>query len=117
MVKEIKENGRLALDLIGGFHFNAIEGEYCEIQTQTGQTFSGTICLHETSVHVYKDNHNIPRDKEHMEVRIDEITHNAQETKDLGIEVGDFISFDPRTVITQSEFIKSRHLDDKASVE
>lgn len=116
MVKEIKENGRLALDLIGGFHFNAIEGEYCEIQTQTGQTFSGTICLHETSVHVYKDNHNIPRDKEHMEVRIDEITHNAQETKDLGIEVGDFISFDPRTVITQSGFIKSRHLDDKASV-
>ena len=116
MVKEIKENGRLALDLIGGFHFNAIEGEYCEIQTQNGQTFSGTICLHETSVHVYKDNHNIPRDKEHMEVRIDEITHNAQETKDLGIEVGDFISFDPRTVITQSGFIKSRHLDDKASV-
>ena len=42
-----------------------------------------------------------------MEVRIDEITHNAQETKDLGIEVGDFISFDPRTVITQSGFIKS----------
>ena len=37
MVKEIKENGRLALDLIGGFHFNAIEGEYCEIQTQTGK--------------------------------------------------------------------------------
>lgn len=36
--------------------------------------------------------------------------------KDLGIEVGDFISFDPRTVITQSGFIKSRHLDDKASV-
>ena len=36
--------------------------------------------------------------------------------KDLGIEVGDFISFDPRTVITQSRFIKSRHLDDKASV-
>ena len=48
-------------------------------------------------------------------VRIDEITHNAQETKDLGIEVGDFISFDPRTVITQSD-LKSRHLDDKASV-
>lgn len=39
MVKEIKENGRLALDLIGGFHFNAIEGEYCEIQTQNGHLF------------------------------------------------------------------------------
>lgn len=116
MVKEIKDNGRLAIDLIGGFHFNAIEGEYCEIQTQAGQTFTGTICLHETSVHVYKDNHKIPRDSEHMEIRIDEITHSPQETRDLGIEVGDFISFDPRTVITKSNFIKSRHLDDKASV-
>ncbi len=116
MVKEIKENGRLALDLIGGFHFNAIEGEYCEIHTQTGQTYTGTICLHETSVHVYKDNHKIPRNSEHMEVRIDEITSSEQETRDLGIEVGDFISFDPRTIITSSGFIKSRHLDDKASV-
>ena len=34
----------------------------------------------------------------------------------LGIEVGDFISFDPRVEMTPSGFIKSRHLDDKASV-
>ena len=57
MVKEIKEDGRLAIDLIGGFHFNAIEGEYCEIQTEAGDIYTGTICLHETSVHVYKNNH------------------------------------------------------------
>ncbi len=116
MVKEIKENGRLAIDLIGGFHFNAIEGEYCEIQTESGDVYTGTICLHETSVHVYKDNHEIPRDLEHMEIRIDEKTNSVQETKDLGIEVGNFVSFDPRTQITTSGFIKSRHLDDKASV-
>ena len=30
--------------------------------------------------------------------------------------MGDFVSFDPRTEITSSGFIKSRHLDDKASV-
>lgn len=29
MVKEIKEDGRLAIELIGGFTYNAIEGEYC----------------------------------------------------------------------------------------
>lgn len=51
-----------------------------------------------------------------MEIRIDEKTNSVQETKDLGIEVGDFVSFDPRTQITTSGFIKSRHLDDKASV-
>lgn len=31
MVKEIKEDGRLAIELIGGFTYNAIEGEYCQI--------------------------------------------------------------------------------------
>lgn len=116
MVKEIKEDGRLAISLIGGFTYNAIEGEYCEIQTEAGEVYTGTICLHETSVHVYKDNHQIPRDIEHMEIRIDEKTTTALETRNLGIEVGDFVSFDPRTQITSSGFIKSRHLDDKASV-
>jgi hypothetical protein len=33
----------------------------------------------------------------HMEVRIDEKTSSKKETEDLGIEVGNFISFDPRT--------------------
>ncbi|KYH14567.1 M42 family metallopeptidase [Staphylococcus kloosii] len=116
MVKEIKEDGRLALSLIGGFHFNAIEGEYCEIETSNGQTYTGTICMHETSVHVYRNNNEIPRDAEHMEVRLDEKVNSQAETEDLGIAVGDFVSFDPRTVVTQSGYIKSRHLDDKASV-
>ncbi|KPG91350.1 MULTISPECIES: M42 family metallopeptidase [Staphylococcus] len=116
MVKEIKEDGRLTIDLIGGFKYNAIEGEYCQIETDSGETYTGTICLHETSVHVYRENEKIPRDIEHMEVRIDEKTSSKKETEDLGIEVGNFISFDPRTEITSSGFIKSRHLDDKASV-
>ena len=116
MVKEIKEDGRLTIDLIGGFKYNAIEGEYCQIETDSGETYTGTICLHETSVHVYRENEKIPRDIEHMEVRIDEKTTSKQETEGLGIEVGNFISFNPRTEITSSGFIKSRHLDDKASV-
>ena len=33
----------------------------------------------------------------------------------LGIETGCFISWDPRTVLTESGYLKSRHLDDKAS--
>jgi len=50
-----------------------------------------------------------------MEVRLDEKVTNEKETRALGIEIGDFISFDPRTVVTDSGFIKSRHLDDKVS--
>jgi putative aminopeptidase FrvX len=116
MVKEIKNNGRLRIDLIGGFKYNSIEGEYCRIETNSGKTYTGTILLHQTSVHVYKNSEKIERNQENMEVRIDEQAHNAEDVRKLGIEVGDFISFDPRVQITRSGFIKSRHLDDKASV-
>ena len=50
-----------------------------------------------------------------MEVRLDAKVSNEKETRALGIEVGDFINFDPRTVVTETGFIKSRHLDDKVS--
>lgn len=116
MVKEIKSSGRLKIDLIGGFRFNSIEGEYCLIETSEGKTYTGTILMHQTSVHVYKDAGKLERNQDNMEVRIDEEVHSAEDVRALGIEVGDFISFDPRIEITSSGFIKSRHLDDKASV-
>lgn len=116
MVKEVKSNGRLSLNLIGGFKFNSIEGEYCQIETSTGDIFTGTILMHQTSVHVYKDAGKAERNEKNMEVRIDEVVHNEEDVKKLGIEVGDFVSFDPRVEITKNGFIKSRHLDDKASV-
>jgi putative aminopeptidase FrvX len=116
MVKEIKSNGRLRLSLIGGFKFNAIEGEYCEIHTLEGNTFTGTILMHQTSVHVYKDAGEAKRNQENMEVRIDAKVENEKDVRRLGIEVGDFVSFDPRVELTANGFIKSRHLDDKASV-
>lgn len=116
MVRAIKPDGRLKLELIGGFRFNAIEGEYCQIQTASGKTYTGTILMHQTSVHVYSDAGTAERNQTNMEVRIDEKVRTDEETKALGIRVGDFISFDPRTEITSSGFIKSRHLDDKVSV-
>lgn len=116
MVRAIKPDGRLKIDLIGGFRFNAVEGEYCTIHTAGGKTFSGTILMHQTSVHVYKDAGTAERNQENMEVKIDEKVSSADETSSLGIAVGDFISFDPRTEIMDNGFIKSRHLDDKVSV-
>jgi putative aminopeptidase FrvX len=116
MVKEIKMNGRLKIDLIGGFKYNSIEGEYCQVETNSGKKYTGTILLHQTSVHVYKDSDKVERNQENMEVRIDEKVHNAEDVRKLGIEIGDFISFNPRVELTESGFIKSRHLDDKASV-
>ena len=116
MVKEIKSNGRLKLAMIGGFRWNSVEGEYCEIETTTGKNITGTILMHQTSVHVYKNAGDAPRNEDNIEVRIDEKVSNADEVRALGIQVGDFVSFDPRVQVTESGYIKSRHLDDKASV-
>ncbi|MDQ0214862.1 putative aminopeptidase FrvX [Oikeobacillus pervagus] len=116
MVKEIKKNGRLKLSMIGGFKWNSVEGEYCQIETSSGKLFSGTILMHQTSVHVYKEAGDAKRNEENIEVRIDEVVKNAEDVRALGIEVGDFVSFHPRVEISDSGFIKSRHLDDKASV-
>jgi putative aminopeptidase FrvX len=116
MVKEVKSNGRLRIDLIGGFNYNSIEGEYCQIETSSGKKFTGTILMHQTSVHVYKDAGKAERNQNNIEIRIDEKVHNAEDIRALGIEVGDFVSFNPRVEVTPSGYIKSRHLDDKASV-
>lgn len=115
MVKEIKPSGRLKLSLVGGFKFNAIEGENCLIHTASGKTLTGTILLHQTTVHVYKDAGTAERNADNMEVRIDEKAFSEDAVRELGIEVGDFVSFDPRFTATESGFVKSRHLDDKAS--
>lgn len=116
MVRAIKADGRLKMDLVGGFGYPSIEGENCLIHVaKNGRTYTGTILMHQTSVHVYKDASTAERNQTNMEIRLDEKVKTAEETRALGIEVGDFISFDPRTVVTESGFIKSRHLDDKVS--
>jgi putative aminopeptidase FrvX len=58
----------------------------------------------------------VKREEENMEVRIDEDVSSKADVLALGINTGDFISFDPRTVLLNNGYIKSRHLDDKASV-
>lgn len=116
MVRAIKPDGRLKIALVGGFNYNAIEGENCIVHVaQTGKEISGTILLHQTSVHVYRDSGKLERNQDNMEVRLDEKVKSAEDTAALGIRVGDFISFDARTQVTQTCFIKSRHLDDKVS--
>ncbi|WP_040227851.1 M42 family metallopeptidase [Bhargavaea cecembensis] len=115
IVKEVKPSGRLKLDKIGGFNWNAAEGEYCLVHTADGRKIRGTILMHQTTVHVYRDAGTAERSSDNIEVRLDEKVMNVEETRKLGIEVGDFVSFDPRFERTDNGFIKSRHLDDKAS--
>jgi putative aminopeptidase FrvX len=117
MVKEIKDDGRLRLTQLGGYVWQTVEGEYCQIEAADGRIYTGTVLAHKTAVHAYerKEIEGAHTDKE-IEVRLDERTTSAEDTRALGIGVGDFVSFDPRTIVTDSAYVKSRHLDDKAGV-
>lgn len=116
MVKEIKPSGRLRLTNVGGLNWNSVETEGCTIFTQSGKKIRGSLLIDKASAHVYgKDATDRPRNSENMEVRLDERTHSADETHRLGIEVGDYVAFDPRVEV-QKGFVRSRFLDDKAGV-
>jgi len=115
MVRSIKSNGRLRFTKIGGYPENNIEAENCIIHTRDAKEYTGAIQLNNPAAHVNRDLGKEKRSDETMEVVIDEKVSCAKDVKKLGISNGDFISLDPRTIVTKSGFIKSRHLDDKAS--
>lgn len=115
MVKQIKPSGRLRLSMIGGYAWDTIEGEYCTVHTAAGKRITGTVLTTKASSHVFgQELRDLKRTEENMEVRLDARTESADETRELGIEVGDFVSFDPRAEATPDGFIKSRHIDNKA---
>jgi putative aminopeptidase FrvX len=116
MVKEIKSNGRLRLSKLGGYAWNTVEGEGVTVFTRTGERVIGSLLVETASVHVHgQDVGKTERKDETMEVRLDARTGSAEETESLGINVGDFVAFDPRVEVTNG-FVRSRHLDDKACV-
>ncbi|MCG8570161.1 MAG: M42 family metallopeptidase [Spirochaetes bacterium] len=115
MVRTVKSDGRLRITKIGGYPENNIEGENVIIHTRDNQEYTGTVQMINASTHANRELNDTKRNDSTIEVIIDEKVAKPQDVKKLGIRNGDFISFDPRTILTESGFIKSRHLDDKAS--
>ena len=118
MVKEIEPGGRLLLNRIGSFSWSSVENEGCTIITSGGKRYRGTVMPRRASIHIHGQEaiNTHKRDDDGMWVRLDAVTESVGDTRDLGIEVGDFIAFDPRVEVTDTGFIRSRHLDDKAGV-
>ncbi|MFA7076198.1 MAG: M42 family metallopeptidase [Candidatus Izemoplasmatales bacterium] len=116
MVRSITSEGNLKFTTIGGPIWPTLDGEYCTIHTRDNVDYQGTFLSNSPSTHVYKDASTASRNPETMIVRIDEVVKTKEDILKLGIAPGDFIFFDPKTIITSSGYIKSRFLDDKISV-
>ena len=112
MVAEIKGNGGLRLTPLGGMNANNAEAENVRVYTREGKVFEGTLQLCNASIHVNPQYNDTKRDWNTTEVVLDE----EKDAKELGIQVGDIVCFDPRTRRTESGYLKSRFLDDKLSV-
>ena len=116
MVAEIKGNGRLRLTSLGGMNPNNGEAENVWVYTRGGKVIDGTLQLCNASVHVNGSYSDTKRSWDTMEVVLDEDVKCADDSRKLGIEVGDIVCFEPRTRRTASGYLKSRFLDDKLSV-
>ena len=116
MVCRIKGNGRLQLTKIGGMRAENGEAENVRVYTREGKVFEGTLQLCNASVHVNPEYKTAKRDFDTTEIVLDEDVTSAEDVRKLGIEVGDFVCFEPRTRRTASGYLKSRFLDDKLSV-
>lgn len=116
MVAEVKGNGRLRVTALGGMRVENGEAENVRVYTRSGRVIDGTLQLCNASVHVNMEYGDTKRSFNTTEVVLDEDVKSADDARALGIEVGDIVCFDPRTVVTPSGYIKSRFLDDKLSV-
>ena len=116
MVAQIKADGRLRVTNLGGMRAENGEAENVRVYTRSGRVIEGTFQLCNASVHVNGEYANAKRSYDTCEAVLDEDVKSADDTRALGVEVGDIVCFEPRTRITGSGYIKSRFLDDKLSV-
>ncbi len=116
VVRGIESDGKLRVRQLGGINYPSIEGETVTVHTRDGRTYTGMVICRSHSVHVFDDAKTLERNENTMLVLLDEPVSSKEEVGALGICHGDPISIDPRCEITPNGYIKSRFLDDKASV-
>lgn len=114
VVRSIEENGWLSVRNLGGLNFHSLEGENVHVHTRFDGDYTGMIICKSHSVHVFDDARDLERDFPNMKILLDQDVHDKESVSALGIRPGDLISVDPKYVLTDTGYIKSRHIDDKA---
>ncbi|MFP8966751.1 osmoprotectant NAGGN system M42 family peptidase [Pokkaliibacter sp. CJK22405] len=114
MVREIKPNGRIAITPIGHWSSRFAEGGRVSLFGEHAQ-YRGTVLPLMAAGHAFNEEIDTqPVSWEQVEVRLDFPVSSAEDVRAAGLEVGDYVAFDPNPEITDTGFIISRHLDNKA---
>ncbi|MEK1907447.1 MAG: osmoprotectant NAGGN system M42 family peptidase [Pseudomonas sp.] len=115
-VREIKDNGRLALAAVGCWSSRFAEGSRVSLFTDQG-VLRGSVLPLLASGHAFNTEvDQMPISWDHIELRLDAYSSTRADGEALGISIGDFVAFDPLPEFTESGHISARHLDDKAGV-
>lgn len=115
-VRELKDNGRVGLAPVGTWSARFAEGARATLLTARG-SYRGTILPLKASGHVYNTEVDTqPVSWDNVELRIDARAFGREDLARLGVDVGDMVAIDPQPEFTDSGFIVSRHLDNKAGV-
>ncbi|HNP36299.1 MAG TPA: osmoprotectant NAGGN system M42 family peptidase [Woeseiaceae bacterium] len=116
MVSGLKDNGRLRISPIGTWSSRFAEGAHATIYGDNAH-FEGTILPIKAAGHTFNTEiDELPVSWDTVELRVDHPVYNAKDLEEIGINVGDIISINPGTRMTDTGFICSRYLDDKAGV-
>lgn len=117
MVKNLKDNGRLEIVPIGNWSSRFAEGARCHVISENGRRTRGTILPIKASGHTYNEEiDTLPVCWRNVEIRLDEPVHSPRDLMSLPIHVGDFVAIDPAPELSDTGYVNSRHLDDKAGV-
>ena len=116
IVKNIESNGMLTLKRLGGGNMASIEGETATVHTRDGREYTGLVICKSHSTHAFPDAHTLERNEDNLRILLDEDVKSKNDVRELGIQNGDLISVDPRPILTEKGYLKSRYIDDKAGV-
>ena len=115
-VREILPSGRLGLAAVGCWSSRFAEGSRVSVFTDH-QVLRGSVLPLMASGHAFNTQvDQLPISWDHVELRLDALVHSRADCEALGVQVGDFVAFDPLPEFTESGHISARHLDDKAGV-
>ncbi len=118
MVRRLKKNGRLELKPVGTHSARFAEGVGVWVfPDDLDRVFTGQVLPLKASGHRWDeevDSQGVSW--EQVEVRLDERVDSRSDLRALGLDVGDFVALLASPMITESGYLRSRHLDDKAGV-
>jgi len=116
MVREIKPNGRLAITPVGHWSSRFSEGARVTVFSDQ-RRFRGSVLPLMAAGHAFNEAIDTqPVSWDQVEIRVDEPIKHSMDADAAGIQVGDFVAFDPNPEFLSNGYIVSRHLDNKAGV-